>query len=71
MVIVGFCKVEENPGPDHDQDSPAPPVELRVNVPPAVTGLLLPAEADGVARFCEMVIPAVDVQPFAPVTVTV
>jgi hypothetical protein len=51
LVIVGFCKVEVNPGPDHDQDNPAPPAELRINVPPAVTGLLLLADADGQPGF--------------------
>ena len=71
LVIVGFCNIEENPGPDQDQDNPDPPLELRFSVPPAVTGLLLVADAVGAAVFCEIVMLAVDVQPVAPVTVTV
>lgn len=47
LVMDGFCNAEVNPlGPDHDQDDPA--LELRLKVPPAVTGLLLVAVTAGV-----------------------
>ena len=72
LLIDGFCTVEVNPfGPDQDQDNPVPLLELRLNVPPAFTGLLLVAAAAGTVVFCVMVMLAVLVQPFAPVTVTV
>ena len=49
VIDSGFCNIERNPfGPDQDQDVPAfKALELRVNVPPAVTGLLLVAVGIG------------------------
>ena len=72
LVIDGFCNVEVKPfGPDHDHDNPVPPLELKLNVPPAFTGLLLVAVAIGAPPVCVIVMLAVLVQPLAEVTVTV